>query len=237
MGRLQDLTGKKFGRLVAVEIVSKKPTRWLCKCDCGNDTSATTMNLNSGNVKSCGCLSIDNFKERSITHGRTNSKEHRAWFSVKQRCYYQEHSAYSYYGGRGIVMSDRLRNNFEAFYEEIGEYPRDGKKYSVERIDNSLGYVEGNIMWIESEKQARNKNKRQDNTSGYTGVNWTFNRKTGKKLSAVITWYEDGAKKSKSFSANKYGLLPSFAMACEYREAKIAELNTLGYGYSENHGK
>ena len=91
MGRLQDLTGKKFGRLVAVEIVSKKPTRWLCKCDCGNDTSATTMNLNSGNVKSCGCLSMESNSTRSVTHGMTNSKEHKAWFCVKQRCYDPKH--------------------------------------------------------------------------------------------------------------------------------------------------
>lgn len=237
MGRLQDLTGKKFGRLVAVEIVSKKPTRWLCKCDCGNYKTVTTMNLNSGHTASCGCLSVDRVKEACITHGRTNSKEHKAWFCVKQRCYYEGHSAYEYYGGRGIVMSDRLCNNFEAFYEEIGEYPKDGKKYSVERIDNSLGYIEGNIMWVEAEKQARNKNKRQDNTSGYTGVNWTFNYKTKKKLCAVATWYEDGVKKGKSFSANKYGLLPAFAMACKYREDKITELNALGYGYTENHGK
>lgn len=31
--------------------------------------------------------------------------------------------------------------------------------------------------------------------------------------------------------------IPVFAMACNYREDKIAELNALGYGYTENHGK
>lgn len=43
MNNIVDLTGKKFGRLLVVEI--HKPSlkngvkkRWICKCDCGNIT-------------------------------------------------------------------------------------------------------------------------------------------------------------------------------------------------------
>jgi len=237
MAAFQDLTGKRFNRLVANKVVSKTPTRWKCTCDCGNTTEATTMNLNSGSVKSCGCLSRENTGKLNSIHGMTDSKEHRAWQCVKQRCFYEKHGAYKYYGGRGITMSDNLANNFMEFYKEIGEYPNDGNKYSVERIDNKMGYIEGNITWIKIEKQARNKNKREDNTSGSTGVNWNWDRVTGKKLCAVVTWYMDGKKKSKSFSAAKYGLLPAFSIAVLYREDRIKELNKLGYDYSETHGK
>ena len=135
-------------------------------------------------------------------------------------------------------MSDNFVNNFGAFYAEIGEYPKDGKKYSVERIDNSLGYVEGNIKWLEIEKQARNKHKLANNTSGFTGVHISWNKKTGKKVQAVATWYSaSGKKTTKTFAVGKYGLLEAFAMACAYRESKIKELNELGFDYSENHGK
>lgn len=54
-----DLTGQRFGRLVAV-----KPTGemrwgseiWECKCDCGQTTRVIKSNLASGGTQSCGCL-------------------------------------------------------------------------------------------------------------------------------------------------------------------------------------
>jgi len=40
MGRLfKDKTGQRFGRLVVKELISKKPVaKWVCVCDCGNET-------------------------------------------------------------------------------------------------------------------------------------------------------------------------------------------------------
>lgn len=52
-----DLTGKKFNRLSVIKLVTKDGRRrWLCKCDCGNETIVATDNLNNGKTKSCGCL-------------------------------------------------------------------------------------------------------------------------------------------------------------------------------------
>ena len=67
MSKAIDIAGKRFGRLVAIE-----PTRerqcgrvvWKCKCDCGNTSYVTSLNLLSGNTKSCGCLN----KETSSKH-------------------------------------------------------------------------------------------------------------------------------------------------------------------------
>ena len=45
----QDLTGKRFGRLVVIEDagLDKHSHRvWKCKCDCGNIHYATTSDLN-----------------------------------------------------------------------------------------------------------------------------------------------------------------------------------------------
>ena len=58
MGKLQDLTGQKFGRLTVIErdMGNKKRTKWLCKCDCGNDTSVEAYYLTHNITKSCGCL-------------------------------------------------------------------------------------------------------------------------------------------------------------------------------------
>lgn len=55
-----DLTGKRFGKLVALEPTDQRSGSfvvWKCQCDCGNITYASVGNLNAGHVKSCGCLS------------------------------------------------------------------------------------------------------------------------------------------------------------------------------------
>lgn len=58
-----DLTGTRFGRLVARNIVGKAHNNnqnvWHLDCDCGNSTTATTHNLMQGHVQSCGCLKKD----------------------------------------------------------------------------------------------------------------------------------------------------------------------------------
>ncbi len=66
----RDLTGKRFGRLVALRPVPTprgKKSRWLCQCDCGNKTVVMTTNL-IRNTRSCGCLQRD--KQRDLRNQR-----------------------------------------------------------------------------------------------------------------------------------------------------------------------
>lgn len=84
-----------------------------------------------------------------------NKKVKQAWANIKQRVFNPNDPSYLNYGARGINMSDSWVNDFEAFYGEIGDPP--DKSYSIERIDNSLGYVEGNIRWGKSKEQNNNK--------------------------------------------------------------------------------
>lgn len=50
----QDHTGKRFGKLTALEYVPEKQ-KWKCLCECGNITYKTTGHLNA-NAVSCGCI-------------------------------------------------------------------------------------------------------------------------------------------------------------------------------------
>lgn len=67
-----DLTGQKFGRLTVVNESGfvrsggQKKIKWLCTCDCGNRTEATSGLLKSGNTKSCGCLSKELASKRNM---------------------------------------------------------------------------------------------------------------------------------------------------------------------------
>lgn len=55
----KDISGQRFGNLVAVERTGLKnhsSSIWRCICDCGNETLVPINYLNCGDTKSCGCL-------------------------------------------------------------------------------------------------------------------------------------------------------------------------------------
>lgn len=60
-GQREDLTGKRFGRLVVQEYIGRKNgyTLWKCACDCGNSIVTSAHSLKMGRTKSCGCLNTE----------------------------------------------------------------------------------------------------------------------------------------------------------------------------------
>jgi len=148
-----DITGKKFGRLTVLELVTTKPrSKWRCICECGIKRDVCGSQLRSGHSKSCGCLKDDTAKGRNKTHGMRFEKIYTIWNSMIQRCANKKNDNY---GGKGItVCSDWL--NFEGFYEfaKANNY-KDG--LSIERIDNSKGYNANNCIFIPKEHQNKNK--------------------------------------------------------------------------------
>lgn len=95
------------------------------------------------------------------------------------------------------------------------------------------------VSTIPKTKQMRDVRRRKTNTSGYTGVCWAFNRNgTTTAIASYVDWSSGQPKHiNKSFSTKRYGLLPAFAMAVQFRMNAIKMLNENGHGYSENHGK
>lgn len=62
----RDLTGLRFGRLLAMEAVTGKNgvlVGWRCQCDCGNQCVCKVGNLTSGITRSCGCLQEEQRRE------------------------------------------------------------------------------------------------------------------------------------------------------------------------------
>lgn len=49
-----DITGQKFGKLTALRYLGG--SRWLCKCECGEETIAVANHLRRGHTISCGCI-------------------------------------------------------------------------------------------------------------------------------------------------------------------------------------
>ena len=80
MPKAIDITGQRFGRLVAVKPTDKRAGSnivWELKCDCGNTAFVSTNNLNSGHTRSCGCLKDDLVGENHHSYNPNKTDEER----------------------------------------------------------------------------------------------------------------------------------------------------------------
>ena len=156
--KFEDLTGQRFGRLVAVARCGAKrgSALWLCKCDCGNDCKVTHRELKTGDTRSCGCIRKE--RNNGTKHGKRYEKLYGVWIGIKQRCFNPKSASYKDYGGRGISICKEWEVNFMTFYEWAHS---NGYKQglTIERIDVNGNYCPENCTWISAEKQNINKRR------------------------------------------------------------------------------
>jgi hypothetical protein len=87
----------------------------------------------------------------------TGTPEYYSFHHIKGRILNPQNNAYKDYGKRGLSIDRRYlgRNGFSNFLKDVGKKPRKGM--SIERIDNSRGYVRGNLKWATMKEQSRNR--------------------------------------------------------------------------------
>ena len=143
----EDLTGLEFGRWTVLEkALSRGPIRkrvmWLCRCKCGNISTINGDSLRAGSSKSCGCLQLDSVslpeKQAAINKiysgARSGARDRGlVWSLPRELVEYISQQPCNYCGKPPSNTST----------SSLGIQV----KYSgIDRVDNSRGYEEDNVV-------------------------------------------------------------------------------------------
>ena len=164
MKRLHIEKGRRFGKLVVITEVEsvKGKRRFMCKCDCGNETTTLLNFLMTKTTKSCGCLKRENVARipRYKKHGMSGTQFYNIYKGMRGRCEKEYTRGYELYGGRGIKC---LWNSFEEFKRDMyASYIKHVTQYgeaqtSLDRKDGDGNYCVSNCRWATWKEQSANK--------------------------------------------------------------------------------
>ncbi len=147
------LIGQRFGRLLGVQVDEQRDRHGnvylICRCDCGTVKSIRKFCLTAKDrhTRSCGCLAKEvkryhNWKGCGDISGqhmlvfKKNAKNRNIPFEVTKEylwSLYIEQNKICALTGTPI---------------DFGKSNRDGRTASLDRIDSTKGYIEGNVQWV-----------------------------------------------------------------------------------------
>lgn len=147
----KNITGKRFGKLVVicVDVLKNGQYYWTCKCDCGTEKIVQGGHLRSGHTTSCGCswykcgennATWKGYKEISMKFYKSiiyNANSRNLDFAVSI-----EYLWNLFLNQKKICALSGLPLAFGANNGKI-----EGTA-SLDRIDPTKGYVEGNVQWV-----------------------------------------------------------------------------------------
>lgn len=124
---------------------SQSNTRWTVRCECGTVKEMDAKQLtrkDRKNTKSCGCINHRTGAD-SVHWKSPNEIPMTYWTACKSNARHKDRE-----------FSISIEYAFEVWVSQFGlcalsgEYIELGKTASLDRIDSSIGYKEGNIQWL-----------------------------------------------------------------------------------------
>ena len=199
MPKFIDISGQRFGRLLAVQRAPNigKLAAYECVCDCGTVVIKPSMRLKTGGARSCGCLrketAATHARQLNLTHGLTSKTNtprwYQIWSGVMKRCYNKNSNGFRRYGARGITVAERWHDP-RNFLADMGEPP---PEHSIDRINNNGPYSPDNCRWATNEVQSNNRGCVVRLTfDGVTDTLSGWSKRTGISRSALHLRYYQG---------------------------------------------
>lgn len=136
-------------------------------------------------------------------HNRSRSPEYNTWQSMIQRCTNPKNTNYFKYGARGILICQRWRDSFEAFYEDMGARP---EGTTLDRIDNDGNYEPSNCRWATLTEQSWNKRPKK-NSSGHAGIHSNGSRWVAEFRGSYLGIFETKLRASQAYQQAKASYL------------------------------
>lgn len=191
MGKFNDLTNKKFGKLTVIRRVEdavtekgNKFTQWFCVCDCGNEcvVLGSALTRSKRPTLSCGCLQRDKVSgiTPNIYHftgeyviGYTSNTNKPFIFDLDD---FEKVSKYHWYEETaGYIRSSGKKKEDKVFLHRLVMAVPENIK--VDHINhNTFDNRKSKLRIATTSQNAMNHIKGSNNTSGITGVVWVKNR-------------------------------------------------------------
>lgn len=191
MGRFNDLTGQKFGKLTVIRRVEdaitekgNKFTQWFCVCDCGNETVVlgSALTRSKRPTLSCGCLQKDKVSgiTPNIYHftgeyviGYTSNTNKPFIFDIDD---FEKVSKYHWYEeDNGYIRSSGKKKEDKIFLHRlVMGVPENIKIDHIKH--NTFDNRKSRLRIATTSQNAMNRIKGSNNTSGITGVVWVKSR-------------------------------------------------------------
>ena len=152
MRKLIDLTGQRFGKLM---ILHRLPsingqTQWQCQCDCGKKKRIQAVHLKTGHTQSCGCSWHEFGKKRTSWKGHGEIPS--AFFSRIVSGAKKRHIPFEI--SIEYIWKLFLRQDRKCAFSGLPLDFTHGRNHhhkgtaSLDRIDSTRGYVNGNVQWV-----------------------------------------------------------------------------------------
>lgn len=175
----KDITGQRFGRLVAIcptEKRDRKQVVWKFRCDCGKETEKPGYLVTSGDIQSCGCLAREQSRAKlkkgfamdtnlfrisqegdPLQSNNTSGypgvwlDEERGRYMIRMEFQKVLYRAYSYHWGEAVWIRQMFVKYRHSFVSWWRSLsPEEQELENALYHDNSLGRGSKYLAWLET---------------------------------------------------------------------------------------